>query len=59
MNSRQYEKMRNEQLKETMEKVGIPEYTNVCLSADQQEYEVTLKDGTTLIVPSGLPYHYD
>ena len=51
--------MRNEQLKETMEKAGITEYTNVCLSADQQEYEVTLKDGTTVIVPSGLPYHYD
>ncbi len=51
--------MRNEQLKETMEKAGIIEYANVCLSADQQEYEVTLKDGTTVIVPSGLPYHYD
>jgi hypothetical protein len=57
MNSRQYEKMCNEQLKETMEKVGITEYTTVCLSADQQEYEVILKDGTTVIVPSGLPYH--
>jgi hypothetical protein len=59
MNSRQYEKMRNEQLKETMKKAGITEYTNVCLSADQQEYEVTLKDGTIVIVSSGLPYHYD
>jgi len=59
MNSRQYEKMRNGQLKETMEKAGITEYTSVCLSADQQEYEVTLKDGTIVIVPSGLPYHYD
>jgi hypothetical protein len=59
MNSRQYEKMRNEQLKETMKKAGISEYTSVCLSADQQEYEVTLKDGSTMIVPSGLPMHYD
>jgi hypothetical protein len=59
MNARQYEKMRNEQLRETMEKAGIKDYTNVCLSADQQEYEVTLKDGTEVIIPSGLPYHYD
>jgi hypothetical protein len=59
MNSKQYEKMRNEQLKETMESAGITEYKSVCLSADQQEYEVTMKDGTILIVPSGLPYHYD
>jgi hypothetical protein len=59
MNPRQYEKMRNEQLRETMEKAGITDYTSVCLSADQQEYEVTLKDGSTMIVPSGLPMHYD
>jgi len=59
MNSRQYEKTRNEQLKETMEKAGITEYTSVCLSADQQEYEVALKDGTIIMVPSGMPYHYD
>ena len=59
MNARQYEKMRNEQLRETMEKAGIKDYTNVCLSADQQEYEVTLKNGTEVIIPSGLPYHYD
>ena len=59
MNARQYEKMRNEQLKETMEKAGIKDYTNVCLSADQQEYEVTLKNGTEVMIPSGLPYNYD
>lgn len=59
MNSRQYEKMRNEQLTETMKKVGIFEYKKICLSADQQEYEVTLKDGSVVIVPSGLPMHYD
>jgi len=59
MNSRQYEKMRNQQLKETMDRVGITDYKSVCLSADQQEYEVELIDGTIVIVPSGLPYHYD
>jgi hypothetical protein len=59
MNSRQYEKMRNDQLRETMKKAGILEYTRVCLSADQQEYEVTLKDGSIVMVPSGLPMHYD
>ena len=59
MNSRQYEKMRNDQLRETMKKAGILEYTRVCLSADQQEYEGTLKDGSVVIVPSGLPMHYD
>jgi hypothetical protein len=59
MNSRQYEKIRNEQLKETMEKAGVTNYKRVCLSADQQEYEVTLNDDTILIVASGLPYHYD
>jgi len=59
MNSRQYEKMRNDQLRETMKKAGILEYTRVCLSADQQEYQVTLKDGSIVMVPSGLPIHYD
>jgi hypothetical protein len=59
MNSKQYEKMRNEQLKETMENAGIKDYTRVCLSVDQQEYEVTLKNGTVVMIPSGLPLHYD
>lgn len=59
MNSRQYEKMRNEQLKETLDTAGITDYESVCLSADQQEYEVTLKNGTVITVTSGLPYHYD
>lgn len=59
MNSRQYEKMCNEQLKETMKKSGITEYTMVRLSADQQEYEVTVVDGKIVKIPSGLPYHYD
>lgn len=59
MTSRMYEKMRNEQLKETMAKAGIAEYTSVCLSADQLEYEVTLNDGSTITVPSGLPEHMD
>lgn len=59
MNSRQYEKMRNEQLVETLKREGITEYKSVCLSCDQQEYEVELSDGTTVLIPSGLPYHYD
>lgn len=42
-----------------MESAGISDYKFVCLSADQQEYEVELVDGTIIIVPSGLPYHYD
>jgi uncharacterized protein CbrC (UPF0167 family) len=59
MNSRQYEKMRNEQLAETLKKEGITEYKSVCLNCDQQEYEIEFADGTTVIIPSGLPYHYD
>ena len=59
MNARQYEKMRNQQLKETMENAGITDYKSVCLSANQQEYEVELLDRTIVTVPSGLPYHYD
>ena len=59
MNSRQYAKMREEQLTETLKKAGITEYKSVCLSCDQQEYEVVLKDDTTVVIPSGLPYHYD
>lgn len=59
MNSKQYQKMRDEQFKEAMKNAGITEYTRVCLSADQQEYEVTLKDGTTVVVPSKLPLHED
>jgi len=54
-----YEKMRNDQLKETMSKAGVTDYTSICLSADQLEYEVTLKDGSTVVVPSGLPEHID
>ena len=59
MNSRQYEQMRNQQLQETMKNAGITEYKSVCLSTDQQEYEVELHNGTILLIPSGLPYHCD
>ncbi len=59
MNSRQYEKMRKEQLKETLAKFNITDYLSVCLSADQQEYEVVLKNGSSVTIPSGLPYHED
>lgn len=57
--SHRYERMRDQQLKETLEKAGITDYKSVCLSGDQQEYEVILTNGTTVIVPSGLPYHCD
>ena len=46
-------------LQETMKNAGITEYKSICLSTDQQEYEVTLKNGTEVTIPSGLPYHYD
>jgi hypothetical protein len=59
MNSKQYEKMRKDQLTEMLAKFNITEYLSVCLSADQQEYEVVLKNGNSLIIPSELPYHED
>lgn len=59
MNSRQYEKLRNQQLKEILEKANITDYKSVCLSADQQEYEVELLDGSFVKILSGLPVHYD
>jgi len=59
MNSRQYEKMRNEQLAETLKRKGITEYKSVCLSCDQQEYEVTMNTGEIVTIPSGLPFHED
>jgi hypothetical protein len=59
MNSREYAKIRTEQLRQILSEAGITDYKSVCLSADQQEYEVVLKDDSLLIIPSGLPYHYD
>jgi hypothetical protein len=59
MTSRMYEKMRNDQLKEAMAKAGVTDYVSICLSTDQLTYEVTLKDGSTITVPSGLPEHID
>jgi hypothetical protein len=59
MNSKQYEKMRKDQLTEMLAKYNITEYLSVCLSTDQQEYEVVLKNGNSLTIPSGLPYHED
>jgi hypothetical protein len=59
MNSRQYEKMRNEQLAETLKKEGITEYKSVRLSCDQQEYEVTMNNSEIITIPSGLPFHED
>lgn len=59
MNSKQYEKIRKDQLTETLAKFNITEYLSVCLSADQQEYEVVLKNGSSLTIPSGLLFHED
>jgi uncharacterized protein CbrC (UPF0167 family) len=59
MNSKQYEKIRNEQLAETLKKEGITEYKSVCLSCDQQEYEVTMNNGEIITIPSGLLFHED
>lgn len=59
MNSREYAKMRTEQLEQVLSESGITDYKSVCLSADQQEYEVVLKDDSLLIIPSGLPLHED
>lgn len=61
MNSRQYEKRMIEICNETLKSAGISEsdYTSVGLSANRTEYEVTLNDGSTVIVPSGLNYLED
>ena len=56
MNSRQYEKMMNEELNKTLAEANITEYKTVCLSADRTQYEVTLRDGSKKIIPSGFEY---
>ena len=59
MNSRQYEKMMNEAVKQALERENIREYTSVCLSADRTTYEVVLTDGTVRTIPSGFEYFED
>lgn len=61
MNSRQYEKRMIEICNETLKIAGISEgdYTSVGLSVNRTEYEVTLNDGSTVIVPSGFNYLED
>ena len=61
MNSRQYEKMMNNVLNEALDRSGISadDCNGICLSADRTEYEITLKDGSTKIIPSGLTYFED
>jgi len=59
MNSRQYEKMMNEVLNKTLTEANIIEYKTVCLSADRTQYEVTFKDGSKKIIPSGFEYLED
>jgi len=61
MNSRQYEKMMRDVLNEALEQAGISiaDCNGISLSADRTEYELNLKDGSTTIIPSGLPYLED
>jgi hypothetical protein len=61
MNSRQYEKMMQEAFTNTLtaENIHNGDYTNVCLSADRTEYEVTMADGTIRIIKSGFDYCED
>lgn len=61
MNSRQYEKMMIEAYKSALTDFGIREgeYISVCLSADRTEYEVTLTNGNTVVIPSGFEYMED
>lgn len=61
MNSRQYEKMMTEIYKATLSNAGLNEgeYTSVGLSANRTEYEVTLNDGSVVIIPSGFDYLED
>ena len=59
MNSRQYEKMMNEALADTLAEFDITDYKSVVLSADRTEYEVELVDGNIKTIPSGFDYFED
>ena len=61
MNSRQYEKMMRAARKFALADAGISEdeCTSVVLSADRTEYEVTLTNGSTVIIQSGFDYMED
>jgi adenosylcobinamide amidohydrolase len=58
MNSTQYAQQQQEAYKNTLANAGLAEqdYTGVCLSADRTQYEVVLKDGSVVLVPSGFEY---
>lgn len=58
MNSRQYAQQQEAAYKTTLADAGFTEedYVSVCLSADRTQYEVTLKDNSVVIVPSGFEY---
>jgi adenosylcobinamide amidohydrolase len=60
MNSTQYAQQQAA-YKNTLANAGIAEqdYTGVCLSADRTQYEVVLKDGSVVLVPSGFEYCSD
>ena len=61
MNSRQYAQQQEAAYKTTLANAGLAEqdYTSVCLSADRTQYEVVLKDGSIVLVPSGFEYRPD
>ena len=58
MNSRQYAQQQEAAYKTTLANAGLAEqdYTGVCLSSDRTQYEVTLKDGSVVLVSSGFEY---
>lgn len=57
-NSRDYAKGMEEAYKRTLREHGINEgeYRSVSLSAYRTEYTVTMKDGSTRVIPSGFEY---
>jgi hypothetical protein len=54
-----YEQHQKNNLKYVLDIVGVKEsdYISVVLSADQQEYVLTLTNGAEFKIPSGLPEH--
>lgn len=61
MNSKQYAKMMEENLKKILAENEILEgtYTQICLSADRTKYEILMKDGLTKYINSGFDYFED
>lgn len=59
MYSRQYERQQLEHLQEVLDAIGIKEYQRCVLSADRTTYEITLRNGRVMTVPSGFDYFED